>query len=96
MKVRDFILVSHAPNGGLDVPLVFELELQDRVSIAEYVLHWLPDAGVPIRDAAFRLAERGIPQGITALVVGELCRRGRLEELSALEPFPCPQSKVVP
>jgi len=95
MKVRDFILVSHVPNGGLDVPLVFELEQEEAETICRYLeLHFcgrLPSDD--ICEAAQRLAERGIPQGIEELVIQELRRRGRVLAVN-VDSFPCPHSKV--
>lgn len=92
MKVRDNILVARPANGGLDVPLVFELDETEENQIVVYLASVFGLGRVP-RDlipAAFRLAERGMPQAITFLVVGELRRRGRWSEIDAVEPFLCP------
>lgn len=95
MLVRDEIRVSRPANGGLDVPLVWELGHEEQLEIDRYLVMNLSgdDHGrvhprdFPLRDAAYRLAERGIPQEITHLVRHELLARGRLKDAESLEPF---------
>jgi hypothetical protein len=96
MKVRDEILVLRPVNGGMDLPLVFELESEEQNAIVEYLAPYfgvlvhggrMEEVPMPIFEAACRLAERGIPQGITHLVGHELLARGRLKDAELLEPF---------
>jgi hypothetical protein len=96
MRVRDEILVLRPANGGMDVPLVFEINLEERAVIYNYLLANVPSYGprndlvVPdsICVAACRLAERGMPDAITKLVKDELIRRGRWShEVDKVEPF---------
>jgi hypothetical protein len=91
MKVRDEILVSRPANGGLDVPLIFELDADEQLAILHYLRGYFPEQ-IPreLLEAAHDLASRGIPQGITRLVYDELVRRGRETEAALIEPFvPC-------
>jgi hypothetical protein len=87
VKVRDEIAVSRV--AGLDVPRVFELEDDDRRVLGEYLAKYglVRARDVSLCEAAFRLAERGIPQGITFLVRNELLARGRLKEAALVAPF---------
>lgn len=87
MKVREHIAVSSVR--GLDVPLVFELEDEENLAVLDYLGRYLGDGCMAVRHAAWRLAERGIPQGITTLVSHELLRTGRDPDYEHLEPFPC-------
>ena len=88
MLVRDEILVSRPANGGMDCPLVFELDAVEQQAVIDYLAGCFPK-NIPcdLLDAAYRLAERGIPQGITELVKRELIDRGRWDEAKDLEPF---------
>src|SRR3989304_3210121 len=96
MRVRDEILVSHPANGGLDVPLVFELEQEECGIVADYLRSCLGSFSVKLLECAWRLAERGIPQAIEQLVIDELLAQGRSNSARAvmMDPFPCPRSKV--
>ena len=95
MKVRDLIETVWPVNGGPDLSLVFELEEDEQLAIKHYLeKHDGPGVDLALYCAAERLAERGIPQGITQLVHDKLVRLGRVTEAAMLEPFPCPQSKV--
>jgi hypothetical protein len=88
MRVRDKILVSRPANGGLDVPFVFELDAVETTAIIDYLdAHFGGPCSEDVRLAAYHLAERGIPQGITRLVYDELIRRGRETEAVLVEPF---------
>jgi hypothetical protein len=89
MRVRDEIRVSRPVNGGMDVPLVFECDFGEQVKIAKYIERYFPGDQYPgpLIQAAVRLVERGIPQGITKLVMDELSRRGRGAEVESVEPF---------
>jgi hypothetical protein len=73
----------------MDVPLVFELDQAEKDTIRGYVLRsfpgWRPSA--EFLDAAYRLAERGIPDAITKLVMDELSRCGRGAEVESVKPF---------
>jgi hypothetical protein len=68
----------------MDCPLVFELELDEIRQLTDYLFS--RDV-ISLVTPATRLAQRGIPQGITHLVRHELLARGRLKDAESLEPF---------
>jgi hypothetical protein len=88
MKVREHIAVSRPANGGLDVPLVFELEDKENLAVLDYLGRYLGDGCMEVRHAAWRLAERGMPQAIATLVEHELTRQHRFVDAAKVEAFP--------
>ena len=104
MKVRDIIEVSRVPSGELDVPLIFELDEDEKMEIYRYLYRHVPkfdewynggrERRHAIIEAAERLAERGMPQAITALVIDHLAVVGDGKLVGPVDPFPCPRSKV--